>query len=57
MSQHTIIFTIIALFAIFDISAKKKKEYPRAADHDNAFLKAQYEQWSVSGKDTDKPSQ
>ncbi len=30
MSRQTIIITIIAFFAIFDVSAKKKKEYPRA---------------------------
>lgn len=30
MNRQSIIITIIALFAIFDVSAKKKKEYPRA---------------------------
>ncbi len=30
MNQQSIIITIIALFAIFDMSAKKKTEYPRA---------------------------
>ena len=30
MNRQTIIITIIVLFAIFDVSAKKKKEYPRA---------------------------
>lgn len=30
MSRQIIIITIIAFFAIFDVSAKKKKEYPRA---------------------------
>ncbi len=30
MTSKSIIITILAFFAIFDISAKKKKEYPRA---------------------------
>ena len=30
MNRQSIIFTIIALFVIFDVSAKKTKEYPRA---------------------------
>ncbi len=30
MKRQTIIISIIALFAIFDVSAKKKKEYPHA---------------------------
>ncbi len=30
MNRQSIIITILVLFAIFDISAKKKKEYPRA---------------------------
>ena len=30
MNRQSIIIAIIALFAIFDVSAKKKKEYPRA---------------------------
>ena len=30
MGRQSIIITIIAFFAILDVSAKKKKEYPRA---------------------------
>lgn len=30
MNRQSIIITIMVLLAIFDVSAKKKKEYPRA---------------------------